>query len=51
VPIRVVLAEDGVLLREGLTGLLARFGFEVVAAVGDAEALQAAWPATRRTSC
>ncbi len=41
-PIRVVLAEDGVLLREGLTGLLARFGFEVVAAVGDAEALQAA---------
>ncbi|WP_053732682.1 response regulator [Nocardia sp. NRRL S-836] len=39
---RVVLAEDGVLLREGLTGLLARFGFEVVAAVGDAEALRAA---------
>lgn len=37
--IRVVLAEDGVLLREGLAGLLARFGFEVVAAVGDAEAL------------
>lgn len=39
--IRVVLAEDGVLLREGLAGLLTRFGFEVVAAVGDAEALQA----------
>ncbi|MBE1484574.1 response regulator transcription factor [Plantactinospora soyae] len=37
--IRVVLAEDGVLLREGLVGLLGRFGFEVVAAVGDAEAL------------
>ncbi|GIH14362.1 response regulator [Rugosimonospora africana] len=36
---RVVLAEDGVLLREGLTGVLARFGFQVVAAVGDAEAL------------
>nr|WP_318783697.1 response regulator transcription factor [Plantactinospora soyae] len=36
---RVVLAEDGVLLREGLVGLLGRFGFEVVAAVGDAEAL------------
>ena len=41
-PIRVVLAEDGVLLREGLTGLLARFGFEVVAAVGDATALETA---------
>jgi DNA-binding NarL/FixJ family response regulator len=40
--VRVVLAEDGVLLREGLAGLLARFGFEVVAAVGDAEALTAA---------
>ena len=38
-PVRVVLAEDGVLLREGLAGLLGRFGFEVVAAVGDAEAL------------
>jgi DNA-binding NarL/FixJ family response regulator len=39
---RVVLAEDGVLLREGLAGLLGRFGFEVVAAVGDADALRAA---------
>ena len=29
----VVLAEDSVLLREGLTGLLARFGHEVVAAL------------------
>ncbi|MBQ1081952.1 response regulator transcription factor [Nocardiopsis sp. B62] len=38
-PIRVVLAEDGALLREGLAGLLRRFGFEVAAAVGDAEAL------------
>ncbi|HEY0699024.1 MAG TPA: response regulator transcription factor, partial [Micromonospora sp.] len=36
---RVVLAEDEVLLREGLVGLLARFGFEVVAAVGSAPAL------------
>ncbi|GHJ48171.1 DNA-binding response regulator [Catellatospora sp. TT07R-123] len=35
----MVLAEDGVLLREGLTGVLARFGFEVVAAVGDADSL------------
>ncbi|WP_246001854.1 response regulator transcription factor [Allorhizocola rhizosphaerae] len=40
--VRVVLAEDGVLLREGLAGLLSRFGFEVVAAVGDAPGLHAA---------
>ena len=39
---RVVLAEDGTLLREGLVGLLERLDFEVVAAVGDAEALIAA---------
>lgn len=37
--IRVVLAEDGVLLREGLAGLLGRFGFATAAAVGDAQAL------------
>ncbi|MFH9602111.1 response regulator [Streptomyces rochei] len=37
-----MLAEDSVLLRDGLTGLLARFGHEVVASVGDAEALAAA---------
>jgi DNA-binding NarL/FixJ family response regulator len=42
VSLRVVLAEDSVLLREGLSGLLTRFGHEVVAAVGDAEALVAA---------
>ncbi len=36
---RVVLAEDGVLLREGLVGVLARFDFDVVAAVGDASEL------------
>ncbi|MGW0576539.1 response regulator [Streptomyces sp. NPDC002920] len=40
--LRVVLAEDSVLLRDGLTALLARFGHEVVAAVGDARALLAA---------
>jgi DNA-binding NarL/FixJ family response regulator len=40
--IRVVLAEDGVLLREGLAGLLQRFGFHVVAMAGDAGELRAA---------
>lgn len=40
--IRVVLAEDGVLLREGLAAMLERLGFDVVAAVEDAEALVAA---------
>lgn len=40
--LRVVLAEDSVLLREGLIGLLQQCGHEVVAAVGDAEALVAA---------
>lgn len=38
---QVVIAEDGVLLREGLAGLLERFGFSVVDAVGDADALVA----------
>jgi DNA-binding NarL/FixJ family response regulator len=37
-----VLAEDAVLLRAGLTGLLERFGHTVVASVGDAEDLIAA---------
>ncbi|MEU7470396.1 response regulator transcription factor [Streptomyces sp. NPDC044984] len=37
-----MLAEDSVLLREGLIGLLQQCGHEVVAAVGDAEALVAA---------
>nr|WP_203722841.1 response regulator transcription factor [Streptomyces coelicoflavus] len=37
--LRVVLAEDSVLLRDGLVSLLGRCGHEVVAAVGDAEAL------------
>ncbi|MCZ7475659.1 MULTISPECIES: response regulator transcription factor [unclassified Micromonospora] len=36
---RVVLAEDEVLLREGLVGLLTRFGFVVDAAVGSAPEL------------
>ncbi|MGW9039108.1 response regulator, partial [Streptomyces sp. NPDC055721] len=40
--LRVVLAEDSVLLREGLIGFLTRFGHEVVAAVGDADGLREA---------
>ncbi|MBP2477451.1 DNA-binding NarL/FixJ family response regulator [Crossiella equi] len=36
---RVVIAEDAVLLRQGLTLLLAESGHEVLEAVGDAEAL------------
>ncbi|AKN72339.1 MULTISPECIES: response regulator transcription factor [Streptomyces] len=39
---RVVLAEDSVLLRAGLVELLTSGGHEVVAAVGDAEALVSA---------
>ncbi|KDN82194.1 response regulator [Kitasatospora cheerisanensis] len=38
-PLRVIVAEDAVLLREGLVGLLQRFGHAVTAAVGDASAL------------
>ena len=34
---RVVIAEDSILVREGLTRLLAETGIEVAAAVGDAE--------------
>jgi DNA-binding NarL/FixJ family response regulator len=40
--LRVTLAEDSVLVREGLIGVLSRFGHKVIAAVGDAEALAAA---------
>ncbi|MEV6309419.1 response regulator transcription factor [Streptomyces sp. NPDC051840] len=40
--LRIVLAEDSVLLREGLVGLLERFGHRVVAAVGTAGELTAA---------
>jgi DNA-binding NarL/FixJ family response regulator len=36
---RIVIAEDSVLLREGLTKLLSEGGFEVVAAVPDADQL------------
>jgi DNA-binding NarL/FixJ family response regulator len=37
--LRIVLAEDAVLLREGLVGILGGAGHQVVAAVEDAEAL------------
>jgi DNA-binding NarL/FixJ family response regulator len=37
--VRVVIAEDSVLLREGLVQLLSAFGIAVVAAVADADAL------------
>ena len=36
---RVVLADDEVLLREGLAGLLERFGFEVVGQTGNGSEL------------
>jgi len=38
-PLRALIAEDSVLLRAGLTGLLIDAGEEVVATVGDADAL------------
>jgi DNA-binding NarL/FixJ family response regulator len=40
--VRVVIADDSVLLREGLSRVLAEAGFEVAAQVGDAEALREA---------
>jgi len=39
VTLRIVLADDSVLLREGIARLLVEVGFEVVAQVGDGEAL------------
>src|SRR5829696_6408863 len=39
--LRIVLAEDAALLREGLVGILERAGHEVCAAVADADALRA----------
>jgi DNA-binding NarL/FixJ family response regulator len=38
-PIRTVVADDSVLLRDGVVRLLSDSGFDVVAAVGDAQAL------------
>jgi len=42
VTVRIVLADDSVLLREGIARLLVEAGFEVVAQVGDAQLLLAA---------
>ncbi|MFD8332598.1 response regulator [Streptomyces solisilvae] len=41
-PLNIVLAEDSPLLRDGLVSVLTRFGHQVSAAVGDADALIAA---------
>lgn len=46
-PLRLVLAEDSVLLREGLVRLFAEAGFDTVAAYGDAESLLAEVDALR----
>ncbi|GGW14653.1 response regulator transcription factor [Streptomyces globisporus] len=40
--LRIVLAEDSVLLREGLVGIMERFGHQVLAGVGTADELMAA---------
>jgi DNA-binding NarL/FixJ family response regulator len=45
--VRVVIGEDEPLLREGLALVLSRNGFEVVSAVGDADALRSAVEADR----
>jgi DNA-binding NarL/FixJ family response regulator len=42
IPIRVVIAEDAAVLRDGLVTLLGGRGFDVVAAVGDAGGLRRA---------
>lgn len=46
-PLRLVVADDSVLLRQGLVRLLDEAGFETVGAFGDAESLLAALPALR----
>jgi len=45
-PLRAVVADDSVLLRDGVVRLLQDAGIEVVAAVGDADALVAAVAST-----
>ena len=46
-PLRIVLAEDSVLLREGLVRLFDEAGFETVAAYGEADSLIAEIDRTR----
>ena len=49
--VRVILADDDVLLREGLASLLERTGFDVVGQAGDADRTARRWCAsTSRTS-
>jgi DNA-binding NarL/FixJ family response regulator len=49
--VRIAIAEDSVLLREGLISLLAEAGHEVVAAEGDAEKFLRAVAATAPDAC
>jgi DNA-binding NarL/FixJ family response regulator len=49
--VRIAIAEDSVLLREGLISLLAEAGHEVVAAEGDAEKFIRAVAATTPDAC
>ena len=46
-PLRVVVADDSMLLREGIVRVLERSGHEVVGAVGDGPALMASIDATQ----
>jgi len=49
--VRIVIAEDNAILRDGLVGLLTDRGHEVVAAVGDGDALRSAASAYRPDVC
>jgi DNA-binding NarL/FixJ family response regulator len=49
--VRIVIAEDSAILRDGLAGLLTDRGHEVVAAVADGEALRSAVAAYRPDVC
>jgi DNA-binding NarL/FixJ family response regulator len=49
--VRIVIAEDSAILRDGLAGLLTDRGHEVLAAVGDGDALRSAVAAYRPDVC